>query len=206
MTAFESLRRSVFHIENASCMTNIPTVTQTILFRHRFTFSSSAVEKRSLITHMMRNITAIPMKKFLIEKAILIKAFDIPTPHDSPARKKNSWIGDMKSSRTEFEFPVVPILVLRTLSSLSVSAQSDTEWRRTKNERKTRERNFIWDDLDILYSTDSREKCNLMQNVQLTKYILSEKIFYKTERESTIQLIIKKSICDISLFQILLRL
>lgn len=57
---------SVLHTENAVCITNIPTDTH-IIFPFHFLISSSPFdEKSSLITPIIRKITAMAIKKFLI--------------------------------------------------------------------------------------------------------------------------------------------
>jgi hypothetical protein len=74
MVAAAFFRMSVFHTENAICITNIPTDTHMMLFLHFFVSSSSLDEKRRRITPIMRNMTAIAMKKFLIWNAIVVNA------------------------------------------------------------------------------------------------------------------------------------
>lgn len=139
--AFVSRMRSTFHTEKAVCITNIPIETHMILDRHFFTASSSDDEKRSLMMAMMRNMTAIAMKKFLILKAIWTKVFIIPGVPVLPGEKKNSCIGMMNSSSTELVLPLVPMSVLRTL--ISWIAQVGTDKKREKSAIRMRERNFI---------------------------------------------------------------
>ena len=117
IVAAEELSMRVFHTENAICMKNIPTDVQMILLRHFLVSSSSLDEKRSRITPMMRNMTAIAMKKFLIWNAIVV---NVPRTHsapDDPAEKKNQRIGLAKLSRSSLELLVEEILTSRTLIS-----------------------------------------------------------------------------------------
>jgi hypothetical protein len=61
---FLSIR--VLHTEKAVCITNMPTDTHIIFHFHFFTSSSPLDENKSLITPIIRKITAIAIKKFLI--------------------------------------------------------------------------------------------------------------------------------------------
>lgn len=89
ITAESVLRLRVFHTENAICITKIPTEVQIIFDFHFFTFSSSLDEKRSLMTPIIKKITAIAMKKFLIWNAIVVNASITPSDPQVLGKKKN---------------------------------------------------------------------------------------------------------------------
>ena len=113
---------SVFHTENAICITNIPTEIQMILFLHFLVSSSSLEEKRSRITPMMRNMTAIAMKKFLIWNAIVVNAPRTHSEPDAPGEKKNPRTGPAKLSRS-----VLGLLVDVIFTSLILLISVDVE-------------------------------------------------------------------------------
>ena len=76
-----------------------------------------------MITPMMRNITAIAMKKFLIWKAIAVNEPMIPSDPPSPGAKKNHLSGPVKSSRRVLLFPVSDIRTSLTLLSILPAAE-----------------------------------------------------------------------------------
>ena len=66
-----SFIRNTFHAEYTVFITRIPTDTHIILDRHFFTASSSPEENKSLITQIIKNNTAISIKKFFIPSLLL---------------------------------------------------------------------------------------------------------------------------------------
>ena len=73
-------------------MINIPTEVQMIFDFHFLTLSSSLDEKRSLSIPIMRNKTAMAIKKFLIWNATVVKLPIIQSDPYSHAEKKKSWM------------------------------------------------------------------------------------------------------------------
>lgn len=130
------LSTRVFHTENDICMTNIPIEVQMILDFHFFTLSSSFDEKRSLMIPIMRNITAIAIKKFLIWKAIVVKTPIIPSDQPSPGVKKNDLTGPIKESSTSLLFPVSPTTTSLTLLSTVFAADTNPILKNRETSRK----------------------------------------------------------------------
>ncbi len=92
-------------------MTNIPTETQIIFFLHFFADSSSPQEKRSFNTQIIRNMTAIVIKKFLILPAIVTNVFCTDSPQ-SVGLKKNVQISLLLNcARSVGSFACVATLV-----------------------------------------------------------------------------------------------
>lgn len=135
IVAADDLSMSVFHTENAICITNIPTEIQMILFLHFLVSSSSLDEKRSRITPMMRNMTAIAMKKFLIWNAIVVNAPRTHSEPEAPAEKKNQRIGLAKLSKRLLELLVDVILPSRTLISRGAAETSPDDNKRVERLR-----------------------------------------------------------------------
>lgn len=171
----------VFHTENAICMIKIPTDTQIILDLHLLRLSSSLDEKRSLMTPMMRNMTAIAMKKFLIWKAIVVNIPITHSPHAAPGVKKNSRTGEVNSSKRVLEFVVVPRFVSRTLVS---SGTAEVVLAIKKKERKTRIiRVIIGRNKVICFSISNRcKKCKhsrgIAEKQRALHTVLSVKILF----------------------------
>lgn len=117
ITAESVLRLRVFHTENAICITKIPTEVQIIFDFHFFTFSSSLDEKRSLMTPIIKKITAIAMKKFLIWNAIVVKASITPSDPQALGEKKKERTGPINVSSVSFWFQVSPTRTSRILLS-----------------------------------------------------------------------------------------
>ncbi len=115
----------VFHTENEICITNIPIDVQMILDFHFLTLSSSFDENRSLIIPIIKNITAIPIKKFLIWKAIVVNTPIIPSDQPSPGVKKNHLTGLTKESRVSLLLPVSPTTTVLTLLSTVFAADTN---------------------------------------------------------------------------------
>ena len=70
----EFVNINVLHIEKAICIIKIPTEVQIILDFHFLTLSSSLAENSKRITPIIRNTTAMAMKKFFIWNAIVVNA------------------------------------------------------------------------------------------------------------------------------------
>ena len=92
---------------------------------------------------------AIPIKKFLIPKAIIMNTFKMVSPPESVGVIKKDWmLSDLANSEREaFSIPVEPTLVFRTLSELSsivvVSAKAFEERKRPNTEKRKRKNRYI---------------------------------------------------------------
>lgn len=126
----------VFHTENEICITNIPIDVQMILDFHFLTLSSSFDEKRRLMTPIIKNITAIPIKKFLIWKAIVVNTPIIHSDPPSPGVKKNHLTGPIKESRVSLLLPVSPTTTVLTLLSTVFAADTSPVPKNSETNRR----------------------------------------------------------------------
>jgi hypothetical protein len=86
-------------------MTKIPTDVQMMFRLHFFTSSSSHHDKRSFMTAIVRNMTAIAIKKFFMLNAIVINVFFTESPAVLGV-KKNSLTPPIKVSSVSLEAEV----------------------------------------------------------------------------------------------------
>jgi hypothetical protein len=114
----------------------MPTDTHIIFHFHFFTSSSPLDENKSLITPIIRKITAIAIKKFLIWKAITVNAQRIPSEPESHGVKKKLLRGLMNVSSPSLVFVVDPTLTSRILLSIAGAQSADGIIK--NNERKAK--------------------------------------------------------------------